>query len=151
MWGGISAYGRTPLVTINGNLNAHHNMEEVVRPHVMPFVRGQRRNMTFQQDNARPHVARLIMNLLRHGNVLVIDWPSMSPDLSPIEHVWDKMDRRLRQRTTQPVTLQRLSKALQEVWQKNPANIPYQTSGINEALVSGMCQCARWLHTLLAV
>ena len=106
------------LVIINANLNAHRYLEEVVRPHVQPFVRGQRRNITFQQDNARPHVARLIMNVLRHENVLVMAWPSISPDLSPIEHVWHEMDRRLRQRPNQPVTLQGLDEALQEVWQE---------------------------------
>ena len=108
------------LVIINGNLNAHRYLGEVVRPHVLPFVRGQRRNMTFQQDNSRPHVARLIMNFLRHENVLVMAWPSMSPRLSPIEHVWDEMDRRLKQRPNQPVTLQGLGEALQEVWQEIP-------------------------------
>ena len=108
------------LFIVNGNLNAHRYLEEVVRPHVLPFVRGQRRNMTFQPDNARPHVARLIMNFLRHENVLVMAWPSMSPDLSPIEYVWDEMDGRLRQRPNQPVTLQGLGGALQEVWQEIP-------------------------------
>ena len=47
-------------------------------------------------------------------------WPSMPPSLSPIEHVWDETDRRLRQRPNQPVTLQGLSEALQEVWQEIP-------------------------------
>ena len=32
-----------------------------------------------------------------------------------------------------------------------PTSIPCQPSGINEASVSGMCQCARWSHTLLTV
>ena len=120
VWGGISAHRRTPLVIINGSLNAHHYLEEVVRPHVLPSVRGQRRNMTFQQDNARPHIARLIMNFLRNENVLVMAWPSMSPDSSPIEQVWDEMDRRLRQRPNQPVMMQGLGKALQKVWQEIP-------------------------------
>ena len=93
VWGGISAHSRTPLVIIDGNLNAQRYPEEVVRPHVLPFVCGQRRSMIFQQDNARPHVARLNMNFLRHENVLVMAWPSMSPDLSLTEHVWDEMDR----------------------------------------------------------
>ena len=120
VWGGISAHGKTPLVIINVNLNAHRYLEEVVRSHVLPFVRGQRMNMTFQQDDARPHVTRLIMNFLRHETVLAMARPSMSPDLLPIEHVWDEMDRRLRQRPNQPVTLQGLGEALQEVWQEIP-------------------------------
>ena len=37
--GGIAAHGRTPLVIINGNLNAQCYLEEVARPHVLPFVR----------------------------------------------------------------------------------------------------------------
>ena len=123
VWGGISAHGRTSLVIINGNLNAHCYLEEVVRPHVLPFVHGQRKNMTFQQDNARPHVACLIMNFLRHENVLVMAWPSMSPDLSPIEPVWDEMDRRLRQQPNQPVTLQGLGETLQEIPQAFHANL----------------------------
>ena len=54
VWGGISAHGRTPLVIIDGNLNAHRYLKEVVRPHVLLFIHGQRRNMTFQQVSVRP-------------------------------------------------------------------------------------------------
>ena len=118
VWGCISAHGRTLLVIINGNLNAHCYLEEVVRPHVLSFVRGQRRNMTFQQDNARPHITRLIMNFLRHENVLVMAWPSMSPDLSPIEHVWDEMDRRLRQRPARYAA--RTWRSPAKLWQEIP-------------------------------
>ena len=97
LWGGISAHGRTPLVIINGDLNAHRYLKEVVRLHVLAFVCGQRRNMIFQQDKARPHVTRPIMNFPRHENVLAMASPSISPDLSPMEDVWDEMDRELRQ------------------------------------------------------
>ena len=72
--------------------------------------------------------------------------PRMSPDLSPIEHVWDEMDRRLRQRPNQTVTLQGLGEALQEAWQEIP-----QASNAN--LVASMshryqeCVNARGGHT----
>ncbi|GFV41211.1 transposable element Tc1 transposase [Trichonephila clavipes] len=39
----------------------------------------------FQQDNARPHTARVALDFLRHFQTL--PWPSRSPDLSPVDHV----------------------------------------------------------------
>lgn len=50
------------------------------------------------QDNARPHTAMATLQLLQDNNVRTLDWPACSPDLNPIEHVWDEVDRRVRQR-----------------------------------------------------
>ncbi|GFW94058.1 HTH_Tnp_Tc3_2 domain-containing protein [Trichonephila clavipes] len=47
----------------------------------------------FQQDNARPHTARLSQQCLQGYDVL--PWPARSPDLSPIEHVCDALGRQL--------------------------------------------------------
>ncbi|GFW90791.1 transposable element Tcb2 transposase [Trichonephila clavipes] len=47
----------------------------------------------FQQDNARPHTARVAQDLLRHFQTL--PWPSRSPNLSPVEHLWDQLKRQL--------------------------------------------------------
>ncbi|CAH2007071.1 unnamed protein product [Acanthoscelides obtectus] len=46
-------------------------------------------------DNARPHVARVTIDFFQHNNVTLLPWPPRSPDLSPIEHVWDMTGRRL--------------------------------------------------------
>ena len=55
VWGGI-AYGlRMPLVIVDGALNAAKYKDNILRPHVVPFL--QQHNLTLQQDNARPHVA----------------------------------------------------------------------------------------------
>ena len=57
------------------------------------------------KDNARPHVARLVAQHLANANIQHLKWPSVSLDLSPIEHMWDELERRLRQRDNQPQSL----------------------------------------------
>ena len=52
----------------------------------------------FPQDNARQHTERHTQNILRIHNVNVLQWPARSPDLSPIEHLWDHLGRQARER-----------------------------------------------------
>ncbi|GFX10441.1 HTH_Tnp_Tc3_2 domain-containing protein [Trichonephila clavipes] len=51
-----------------------------------PFLNGLP-GAIFQQDNARPHTARVAQDFLDHFQTL--PWPARSPDLSPVGHVWD--------------------------------------------------------------
>ncbi|GFX46770.1 transposable element Tcb1 transposase [Trichonephila clavipes] len=52
----------------------------------------------FQQDNAWPHTARVSQDCLR--TITTLPWPSRSPDLSPIEHIWDHLGWRVRHSTS---------------------------------------------------
>ncbi|GFW29452.1 transposable element Tcb2 transposase [Trichonephila clavipes] len=47
----------------------------------------------FQQDNARPHTASVAQDFLRHFQTL--PWPTRSPNLTPVEHVWDQLKRQM--------------------------------------------------------
>lgn len=123
VWGGISYHGKTNLVVIRGNLTAQQYVNDVLRPVVVPYVNAHNGRVVFQQDNARPHTARVTTAFLRANNVNVMDWPSMSPDLSPIEHVWDVLDRRIRRRPVQPQTLRQLEQVLIQEWNNLPLNV----------------------------
>ena len=69
----------------------------------------------FQQDNARSHVARDNIQFLRNNNIdFIDDWPSKSPGLNTIEHLWDNLDTRVRQRQNPPGNVNELRDALLE-------------------------------------
>jgi hypothetical protein len=77
-------------------------------------------HLIFQQDNARHHVARGCQDFLANHNINPHDWPPYSPDLSPIEHLWDEMDRRVRGCRNAPATVDQLRTALLEEWDNIP-------------------------------
>ena len=114
VWGGISHGVKSPLFVVPGNLTAVSYKDEILRPVAVPLV--QQHQMTFQHDNARPHVARVCQDFLANNNIVPLDWPPNSPDLSPIEHLWDELDRRVRRRRKTPNTLGQLL----EEWENIP-------------------------------
>lgn len=118
VWAGITNRAKTDIVSVRGNLNAVRYCNEIIRPVVLPFMR-QGHAQIFQQDNARPHVARHTMDLLRANNVNVLDWPAKSPDLSPIEHLWDHMGRKVRERDNVNNVMD-LERALHQEWNRIP-------------------------------
>jgi transposase len=76
----------------------------------------------FQQENVRPHTARLAMDYLEQNNIIVLPWPSKSPDLNPIKHLWDHLDKRVHQRQPAPQTLDQLCQILEQEWRTIPIN-----------------------------
>ena len=56
----------------------------------------------------RPHTARAVGQHLANLGIVVLPWTSKSPDLNPIEHIWDELERRLRARQQEPATLAEL-------------------------------------------
>ncbi|ROL41090.1 Transposable element Tcb1 transposase [Anabarilius grahami] len=67
--------------------------DEILRPIIVPFIHDH--HLMLQHDNARPHVARICTQFLEAENIPVLAWPAYSPDMSPIERVWDALDQRI--------------------------------------------------------
>ena len=82
VWAGVSADYKMPLHVVHGRLNAVAYRDTILQPLVDPFMAHYGLRL-FQQDNARPHVARLSTDYLRQQRVNVLSWPSLSPDLNP--------------------------------------------------------------------
>ena len=121
VWGGIFHGIKSQLIIVAGNMTAVRYRDEILRPVAVPLV--QQRNLILQQDNARPHVARVCQDFLANNNIAPLAWPLYSPDLTPVEHMWDELDRRVRKRRNPLATLAQLRNALIDEWN----NIPMRT------------------------
>ncbi|GFT03417.1 transposable element Tcb2 transposase [Trichonephila clavipes] len=76
VWRAITYDSRSPLIVMRGTLTGKHYVHDILRSHVGPFLNGLPRAI-FQQDNARPHTARVAQDFLRHFQTL--PWPARSP------------------------------------------------------------------------
>ncbi len=121
VWAGVCYVQRTQVHFIDGILNAQWYRDEILRPIIVPFIHDN--HLMLQHDNARPHVARICTQFLEAEKIPVLAWPAYSPDMSPIEHDWDALDRRIRQRVPVPANIQQLHTAIEEEW----INIPQAT------------------------
>ncbi|GFW53969.1 transposable element Tcb2 transposase [Trichonephila clavipes] len=86
VWGAIAYNTRSSLVLIRGTMTAQWYVHDILQSHVLPLMQ-RLPGAIFQQDNARPHTARVSQDCLR--TVTILPWPALSPDLSAIEHIWD--------------------------------------------------------------
>lgn len=120
IWAAVSFRHKSGLHFCNNNLNAQRYRDDILAAHVQPMFQNNPELRVYQQDNARPHTARLSMEFLNNANIAVMQWPSLSPDMAPIEHVWDELGRRVNKRPIRPSTLPELRRALTEEWTNMP-------------------------------
>ena len=69
----------------------------------------------FRHDNDPKHRSYVVAHWLDQNGVERLKWPSFSPDINPIEHMWDELERRMK--NEQPKNKKDLKGALLRVWQ----------------------------------
>lgn len=147
VWGGIQFNGRTELVLVrNGSLTAIRYRDEIIVPHVQPFAENFGNGFIFMQDNAKPHTANIVTAVFREANIQCLEWPARSPDLNPIEHLWDQLGKKIKHALRPPVTLDELSNMLVQEWEQIPQEkIQNLISSMPRRLAA--CIAARGGHT----
>ena len=112
-WAGISTDGRTHLHSVvrgvmTGVCYRDKTMDVCAGAIGSQFI--------FMDDNARPYRARMVEDCLQQETIIRVDWPARSPDLNPIDHIWNLLQLAILRRPVQPRTLMELGNALKEVW-----------------------------------
>ncbi|GFV77476.1 transposable element Tcb1 transposase [Trichonephila clavipes] len=117
--GGIGYHSGTPVVRIAGTLNNRRDISEVLEPVVLPYLQGLATDI-FQQDNARPHVARIVQKFFVNHQIALLPWPARSPDLPPIENMWFMVALGLTQITPPAATPDQLRQRVEAAWSVVP-------------------------------
>ncbi|CAH2107302.1 unnamed protein product [Euphydryas editha] len=120
-WAGINSMDRTELVFIeNGTLTRHRYITEVLISYAQPALTALGENSIFMDDNARAHRSGGVDAYMLEVGIRRLDWPARSPDLNPIEHVWDVLKRRVRSVQPAPQTIRELKNVFTAEWERIP-------------------------------
>ncbi|KAL0199191.1 hypothetical protein M9458_007731, partial [Cirrhinus mrigala] len=115
VWGAMSAAGVGPLCFIKGRVNAA-SYQEILEHFMLPSAEklyGDE-DFIFQHDLAPAHSAKTTGKWFTDHGITVLNWPANSPDLNPIENLWDIVKRKLRD--ARPNTLDELKAAIEASW-----------------------------------
>ena len=116
VWGCFSHDHKLDLKVVRQTLTGQRYIDDILEPIVYPHFRvHQAARPILQDDNARPHRARIVTDSLAQEGIENLHWPSRSPNMNPIEYVCDHIGRNVCKRND-VVTLDDLVRALVDEW-----------------------------------
>jgi hypothetical protein len=106
VWGCFGHAGAGALTFLDKGARMNSAMYTSVMDAHLVGSMARLRCKVYQQDKAPCHTSKISMNWFRNKRITLLEWPGNSPDLNPIENLWQFMKRRInRERYTSMTTL----------------------------------------------
>lgn len=125
MWGCMTARGVGYASRIDGRMDAalYTQILDDELLQSLEFYGLEVDDVFFQQDNDPKHTSRVAQEWFEEHGLEVLDWPSQSPDLNPIEHLWAHLKRQLNGYDAQPSSMHELWQRVEVEWDKIPVQV----------------------------
>ncbi|GBM50258.1 Transposable element Tc3 transposase [Araneus ventricosus] len=108
--------GQVGVAFLDGRQNSPKYIE-TLENHLFLFAENiGGRNWEYQHDNAPILTSNATKIYLNSKKVTVFEWPSMSPDLNPIENVWGIMSRKVYENGGQFYSVNSLMTDIESAW-----------------------------------
>jgi transposase len=84
-------------------------------PVVVDYLR-EHPELVFMHDLAPGYKACLTQAALQRAQIIVLTWPANSPDLNPIEAIWQEIKERVYKLTPRPKDVTDLRNCIEAIW-----------------------------------
>lgn len=122
VWGCMSSKGVGKLEIIRGIMDKYAYKTIITKNlRSSAAIMGLDEDFIFQQDNDPKHTSDIMQDFFEKKDINVLEWPAQSPDLNPIEHLWDHLKRELRK--FHLTSLRELETKVVEIWNSIPAEV----------------------------